>query len=80
MRGQSQLAFSPIAPLKLFDPAVSGHDVEGTCESGAVHCQDFSQLSLMNCSGKQQGLQDCELRGRQTEGTQGLVIMLREGP
>jgi len=77
---QAQLALSPITPLKLFDPAVSGHDVESARESGAVHRQNLSQLSLTNCSGKRQGLQDCELRWCQTEWTQRFVVVLRESP
>ena len=74
--GQTKPAFSAVAPSKFFNPAVPGHDVEGSGESGGVHCQNFSELSLMNCSGNRQGLQDRELGRGKTEWAHRLVIVL----
>jgi hypothetical protein len=60
----------------LCEPALAAHDGEGAGQAGAVHGQDFAELSLGYFSGQGEGLQDGELGGAQAEGAEGGLIEL----
>src|ERR1700720_2083008 len=63
-----EASFAAVLAGALCEPGLTAHDGEGAGQAGAVHGQDFAELSLGYFSGQGEGLQDGELRGAQPEG------------
>jgi hypothetical protein len=75
--GEIEASFAAVLAGALGEPALTAHDGESSREAGAIHSQDFAQLSLGYFSGQGEGLQDGELRGAQAQGTEGGLVELR---
>lgn len=78
--GKTQPSFAAVLATALCDPALPGHQSEGSCEGCAVHSEHFAQLALSNFSSQRERLQDGELGGPQSQRAQRSFIKLGQGP
>jgi hypothetical protein len=79
-RCQTQPALPPICPINFGDPPLPVHNPKCPSQGSAVHCENFSEPTLGNVSSIRKCLQDRELRDRQPQRSQRLVITLGNGP
>ena len=72
------------APVDLFrnvrNPSVPVHNLQRSGQSGAVHCENFSEPPLCEFSSERERLKDAELRDRESQRPQRLVIALGKRP